>query len=90
MNELEFTRHQFTRILSEAKQDLTEFGNIGVGVYMLDGLAVDYMLSKNEGDESDPTVPDGAIVEPMRLSEFIEKMEYTLSILDEIWDLPAS
>lgn len=89
MNELEYTRHQFERILAEARQDLSEFGDIGVGAYILDGLAVDYMLSKNEGDESNPPVPDGAVIELMRLSEFIEKMQYTLSILDDIWDLPA-
>ncbi len=90
MDELEYTRNQFQRILEEARQDLSEFGDVGVGAYILDGLAVDYMLSKNEGDESNPPVPDGAVIEPMRLSEFIEKMQHTLNILDDIWDLPVS
>lgn len=102
MNELEFTRKQFEQSLKEAQQDLREFGNIGVGVCMLDGLAVDYLLSKPKPvDASDlydeeflatqeaPNTPEGAVIESMRLTEFIDKMKYTLSILDEIWDLPA-
>lgn len=86
MNEqakIAYTRKAFLETLQEAQADLEEFGDMGVGVYIVDGLAVDYMLSKNEEDELEPPKLEDEQVEPMYLSEFIERLKFTISILDK-------
>ena len=80
---IEFTRRQFTLTLEEAKSDLVEYGNIAVGAYTIDGMVTDYIFSREYEDEEYPEVPEDVMIEPMRLDEFIEKLEYTISMLDK-------
>lgn len=86
MNEqekIEFTRMQLTLTLEEAKSDLVEYGNIAIGAYTVDGMVTDYIFSREYEDEEYPEVPGDVVIEPMRLDEFIERLEYTISMLDK-------
>ncbi|MDO5044295.1 MAG: hypothetical protein Q4E22_03230 [Coriobacteriia bacterium] len=91
---IEKNRIELTETLIEATNDLLEFGDIGVAAYLRNGAAFDYMLSAQEpipGVEyteeelhrltGEPPVGEGVEIEPMRISEFIDRLQYTIAIL---------
>lgn len=93
-------REELVLTLEEAKQDLEEFGDIGIGALSLKGYVFDYELSKPKlidrddlenpeflATQIEPERSQGTAVEPMRLSEFIPLLQKTIDNLADVWNM---